>query len=183
MASYYVGEIRMFGFNFAPVGWAFCNGGTLPISSNTALFALLGTTYGGNGTTTFGLPDLRGRFPMHFGQGTGLSNRIQGEFGGGETTTLGITHLPAHSHAINLTAAMPCSNGPGNADDPTGKIPAGSASDENYTAPGSATGQLAPLTVTGTSGSTGTGTPFTNMPPYLAVNFCIALQGIFPSRN
>jgi microcystin-dependent protein len=182
MADPYLGEIKMFGFNFAPLGWAFCNGGTLPISSNSALFALLGTTFGGNGTTTFGLPDLRGRFPMHFGNGPGLSGRVMGEVGGSESTTLVATNLPPHTHSISATGAMPCSNGPGNADDPTTKIPAGSATDENYTVPGSATGTMAPLTVTGTSGSTGAGAAFTNMPPFLAVNFCIALQGIFPSR-
>lgn len=183
MATPYLSEIRMFCCNFAPQGWAFCNGGTLQISTNTALFSLLGTTYGGNGTTTFGLPDLRGRYAMHFGQGSGLSNRVQGEIGGSETTMLVATNLPPHTHSISATVSMACSSGAGNSDNPTGKILAGSASDENYTAPASATGTMAPLTVSGTSGSTGTGSAFSNMPPYLVVNFCIALQGIYPSRS
>lgn len=183
MATPYVSEIRMFGCNFAPVGWAFCNGGTLPISSNTALFSLLGTTFGGNGTTTFGLPNLQGRLPMHFGNGAGLTGRALGEVGGSETTTLVASNLPPHTHSINATGSMACASGAGNSDNPTGKIPTGSSTDENYTAPASATGTMAPLTVTGTSGSTGTGTAFSNIPPFLAVNFCIALNGIFPSRT
>lgn len=183
MANYYMGEIRMFGCNFAPQGWAFCHGQLLSIAQNTALFSLLGTTFGGNGTTTFALPNLQGRLPMHFGNGPGLTPRALGEVGGLETTTLIGTNLPPHTHSISATGSMACSSGAGNSDNPTGNIPTGSSTDENYTAPASATGTMAPLTVTGTSGSTGNGSAFSNMPPFLAVNFCIALQGIYPARS
>ena len=162
----------MFGFTFAPRGWAFCNGQLLPISQNTALFSLLGTNYGGNGTTTFGLPDLRGRVPNHFGQGPGLSNYTQGQSAGQENVTLIGSQLPPHTHPF----AMPCST-----DDPAGGSPK-----NNFPA-----AVATPIYSTASNASMGAGTtgvntgsqPFSILQPYLTINFCIALVGIFPSRN
>ena len=174
MSSPLLGEIKMAGFNFAPRGFAFCNGQLLSIAQNTALFALLGTTFGGNGQTTFGLPNLQGRVPMHFGTGAGLSPRQLGEAGGTENVTLTTAQLPAHTHSF----APPCSNGPGGFDSPVGRVPAISANAENFAAaPGNA------AMAAGTTGAAGSTQPMPNMPPYLCVNFFIALQGIFPSRS
>ena len=172
-----LGEIKMFGGNFEPRGWAFCNGQLLPIAQNTALFSLLGTTYGGNGQTTFALPDLRGRAPLHFGTGPGLTPKDLGELAGSENVTLIASQMPAHNH--QLTA----SNQPGGTDDPTNTVPA-KAFDQNAgnvnayvaTAPNVAMNPTA-MSVAGSS------QPHDNMQPYLAVNFIIALEGVFPSRN
>ena len=179
----YIAEIYMFAGNFAPRGYAFCQGQLLSIAQNTALFSLLGTTYGGNGQTTFGLPDLRGRAPVGTGQGPGLGNIDLGELAGAPSTTLTVASMPAHTHAVTGTVSQPSSSAAGNADSPNGGIPAGSATDENYTAAGSANGALAPATVTVTAGPTGGSQPFNNMQPYLGINFTIALEGIYPSRN
>ena len=167
MSEPFLGEIRAFGFNFAPRGWAMCNGQLLPIAQNTALFSLLGTTYGGNGQTTFALPDLRGRVPVHMGQGHGLSNRIQGEQSGEENHTLIITEMPAHAHAQPASNAEQDTNRPGNAVPAKGGVYAGSTDG----------------TVMDASTPTGGSQPHNNMQPYLVLNYCIALQGIFPSRN
>lgn len=164
MTEPFVGEVRLMGFNFPPRGWAQCNGQLLPINQNTALFSLLGTTYGGNGTTNFALPDLRGRLPMHVGQGPGLSLRDQGEIGGSEAVTLLTTQLPAHTHANGIADVERTTNRP------TG-IPARGGA---YAA--TATASVA-------SGAAGGGQPHENMPPFLVLNWCIALQGVFPSRN
>ena len=169
MSEPFLGEIRMFGFNFAPRGWAFCNGQILPIAQNTALFSLLGTTYGGNGQTTFALPNLQGRVAIHFGQGAGLSNYDLGEVAGTETVTLTQNQLPAHGHAVNA------SNGDATATRPANRFPAGGGAYAD-----SADGTtMSPTMVANAGGSQ----PHSNIQPFLALNFCIALSGIFPSRN
>lgn len=172
MADPFVAEIRIFPFNFAPKGWAWCDGQLLPISQNTALFSLLGTTYGGNGTSNFALPDLQGRSPMHPGQGPGLSLHDLGETGGSETVTLLESEMPAHNHAlqtfndigedrlVNSTAAMARSTG--------GFL---------YNAPGALV-QMSPQAISPVGGDQ----PHNNMQPYLTFYFCIALQGVFPPR-
>jgi microcystin-dependent protein len=172
MSEPFLGEIRMFGFNFAPRGWAFCNGQILSIAQNTALFALLGTTYGGNGQTTFALPNLQSRVPIHFGQGPGLSPYSLGQLSGQENVTLLPTQMPAHSHSLA------CHTDDAATGIPNGNFPAASA--QNIYASAATPGQFmnaGMVTVAGNS------QPHTNIQPYLAINFCIALQGIFPSRN
>lgn len=175
MSEQYLGEIRMFGFNFAPEGWAMCNGQTLAISQNTALFSLLGTTYGGNGTTTFQLPNLQSRVPIHVGQGLGLSPYVIGQSQGAENVTLITSEIPSHTHALN------CNTMGGNAASPQNNYPAvestGTSLDYN-TAPTS--GAAMSPTAIGTAGGN---LPHANIQPYLCINFCIAMQGIFPSRN
>ncbi len=169
MSSPFLAEIRIMSFNFAPRGWALCNGQLLPINQNQALFSLLGTTYGGNGQTTFALPDLRSRAPLHFGQGTGLTFRNLGETGGAETHTLQSAEMPAHSHLVSV------SNAPGAATTPAGNFFAanrGGYSDTPSTALHS-----------GAVGVAGGSQAHANLSPYLTLSFCIALQGIFPSRN
>ncbi|MGD0681343.1 MAG: tail fiber protein [Terracidiphilus sp.] len=175
----FLGEIRMVGFNFAPTGWALCNGQTLPISQYTALFSLLGTTYGGNGTTTFNLPDLQGRVPIHQGNGSGLSPYVIGQKGGAENVTLLVNQMPTHNHLVNVN------NQPGSNPDPTNGILAEGNNGarppvlaHNYTA-AAATGSLAPTAIAASGGNL----PHTNIQPYLTVNFIIALVGIFPSRS
>jgi microcystin-dependent protein len=174
MAEPFLGEIRMVGFNFAPIGWAQCNGQLLPIAQNTALFALLGTFYGGDGRSTFALPDLRGSVPMNQGQGPGLSERTIGEMGGADTVTLSAAEMPLHTHAA-LT------NGIG----PTTANPAEAV----WTAVGrSASPPYGPATNLQTMSPqalsvSGSGMPHNNRQPYLVVNFIIALQGEFPSRG
>jgi microcystin-dependent protein len=183
MSTPLLGEIRMAGFNFAPRGWALCNGQIMAISQNSALFALLGTTFGGNGQTTFALPNLQGRFPMHWGNGPGLTPRVIGETAGGESVTLVANNVPAHTHPFSTTAAQGCSDGPGGFDNPGTHVPAISANAENYAAgPGTAT--MAPFTVAGNTGpSAGGGQPVPILSPYQCVTFIIALEGIFPSRS
>ena len=156
----YIGEIQMVGLNFAPVGWAFCNGQLLAIGSNTALFAILGTTYGGNGQTNFALPDLRGTFPMHQGQGAGLSVRSLGENGGSETVTLNASNIPplSISGIPNVTVRGTGTQGVGLT---TGKQLGAATINSNAPFP----------------------TAVPNMPPYLVVNFIICLNGVFPPRN
>jgi microcystin-dependent protein len=176
MANPYLGEIRMVGFTFPPVGFAFCNGQLLAIAQNQALFALLGTTYGGNGTSTFALPDLRGRVPIHFGNGPGLSPYVQGQVGGTENTNILVTNLPSHAHTINAA------NGGANSSSPAGAFLGNAglnATDQYYqTTASSQTTMNAAMVNT-----TGSGLPINNLQPYLVINMIIALQGIFPSRN
>lgn len=175
MASPYLGEIRMFAGNFAPVGWAFCDGQVLPISQNTALFALLGVQYGGNGTTNFALPNLRGASPMHQGNGVGLSVRTVGEAGGEETVSLSQAQLPYHTHgAVGTTS-------PANDTNPAGNRWA-AADDRGGTRYSNAISGLVSMAQTAFS-PVGSGSPHNNMPPYLTVSFIIALQGIFPARS
>jgi microcystin-dependent protein len=166
----FVAEIRMMPFNFAPRGWAFCNGQLMPISQNTALFSLLGTTYGGDGKSTFALPNLQGSVPMHPGQGPGLSLHDLGEQGGTETVTLLESEIPAHSHAVVGTALPALSNGP------AGNLPA------RATIYSTTISNLVPMSPQALAPA-GSSTPHNNMMPYLTVNFCIAMQGVFPPRG
>lgn len=167
----FVAEISVFAFNFAPNRWAFCNGQTLPISQNTALFSLLGTTFGGNGTTNFQLPDLQGRGGIHFGQGPGLSAYNLGESGGTGTETLALTHLPAHVHSI------PVSQNAADQQSPSAGAYLAKSRDPAFAAAGNGTTNLENDAL-----SSDTIEPHENRSPYLALNFCIALQGIFPPR-
>jgi microcystin-dependent protein len=167
----FLGEIRLFPYNFAPRGWAFCQGQILSIAQNTALFSLLGTTYGGNGVTTFALPDLRGRVAVSQGQGPGLSPYSLGEQGGVESVTLIATQMPQHNHLISVN------NAGSSTGRPSGNYP-GQTSGNTY-APSSDGSTFAPQAV----GMAGGNQPHTNIQPYLALNYCIALEGIFPSRN
>ena len=171
MADPFVAEIRIFPFNFAPTGWAFCDGQLLPISQNTALFSLLGTNYGGNGQSNFALPNLQGSAPMHPGQGPGLSLHDLGETGGSETVSLLESEIPAHSHTVNVSA------GDGNDQSPVAEKLATGIGGINHYGTGGLT-QLNGNAVTPAGGDQ----PHNNMQPYLTLNFCIALQGIFPQR-
>jgi len=172
VSEQFVGEIRMFGFNFAPQGWALCNGQLLPISQNTALFSLLGTTYGGDGRTTFALPDMRSRVPVHQGQGAGLSSYAEGQAGGAETVTLAAAQMPGHTHSVKASSSAAA------ADEPEGRALARSRNDIYTAEPDATTVMNAEML-----GDAGGSEPHANIQPYLAVNFCIALTGIFPSRN
>jgi len=207
----YIGEIRMVGFNFAPQDWALCNGQLMSISSNNALFALLGTTYGGNGQTTFGLPDLQGRIPLNVGNGAGLPSYAWGQKGGAESITLTQQQMPQHTHAATFTPSggggtpsvnvtITGSSASGTATSPTGNYLAGVATVPGHSAPLYVPGNSAPpgagtiagvqATLSGVSGGggavtnalTGGNSPVSIEPPYLAVYFIIALTGIFPSR-
>ena len=179
MSEPFIAEIVMFAGNFAPRGWAFCQGQILSIAQNTALFSLLGTTYGGNGQTTFALPDLRGRTPIGVGQGPGLPNVSLGEVSGSPTHTLLITEMPAHNHLIRANANNANDSLPANAYLAAAVIP--TDSNKSVSAYNSATDNttMNPGTVAPTGGSQ----PFSIMQPYLGINYIIALQGIFPSRN
>jgi microcystin-dependent protein len=175
VADPFVAEIRIFPFNFAPTGWAFCNGQLLPLSQNTALFSLLGTVYGGDGKSTFALPDLEGNAPMHPGQGPGLSLYDLGQFGGSETVTLLQTEMPIHTHVLSA------SNQPGEDPAPSpNHVLARSVGASLYqnnisqNLVAMASQALAP---------SGSSFPHNNMMPYLTLNFCIALQGVFPPRG
>ena len=172
----FVAEIRIFPFNFAPKGWAFCNGQLLPISQNTALFSLLGTTYGGDGKSTFALPDMQGNAPMHPGQGQGLSLRDLGEMSGSQTVTLINSEMPSHAHGVGRAAAAL-----GDSVLPQGCVWAESGAGRGTAAlyiAGPATGKVNPFSL----GPAGGDQPHNNMQPYLTLNFCIALQGVFPQR-
>jgi microcystin-dependent protein len=167
----FLGEIRMFGFNFAPQGWAMCNGQLLPIDQNTALFSLLGTQYGGDGQSTFALPDLQSRVAIHQGQGAGLSPYVMGQAGGVEATTISQGQMPAHNHLVQATNHLAKN------EKPTGMVLA-HPSTAVYGATSDGT-TMNPAMITNTGGNQ----PVSEIQPYLVVNFCIALQGIFPSRN
>jgi len=172
MADPFVAEIRMFGFNFAPKGWAFCDGQILPISQNTALFSLLGTTYGGDGKSNFALPNLRDSFALGTGQGPGLSDRWLGEQGGAESVSLQSTEMPSHGHVLNA-APSPTTG------DPSGAALAPMLNGSTaYRIPGTMAAMAGDST-----GAVGSGQPHENSPPYLTLNFCIALQGVFPPRG
>ena len=170
MADPFVAEIRIFGFNFAPVGWAFCNGAILPISQNTALFSLLGTNFGGNGTSNFALPNLGNSFALGWGNGAGLNPYVIGETGGTAQVTLNSAEMPMHTHPLLASATSSTGNPSGNV-----MAPAPSAA---YRMPG----DLSPMAGNSIS-STGTAGPHENRQPFLGMNFCIALQGIFPPRS
>ena len=176
MADPFVAEIRIFPFNFAPKGWAFCDGQLLPLSQNTALFSLLGTTYGGDGKSTFALPDLQGRAPMHPGQGQGLSDHFLGEESGSETVTLLQSEIPAHNHFVGRASDQPATSAT-----PVANVWAlgGSVRAQvNLYNPGPPTAAMKSDVIQPAGGSL----PHNNMQPYLTLNFCIALQGVFPAR-
>jgi microcystin-dependent protein len=175
MTDPFLAEIRMFAGNFAPNGWALCNGQLISISQNTALFALLGTTYGGDGRVTFGLPDLQGASPMQQGQGPGLSTRSLGETGGVSSVTLLTSEMPAHTHQVNALDAGGDATTPNNALWASAQL--GRLGTNAYSA-ASPSQMMNPLTTAISGGSQ----PHNNMPPYLGVTFIIALQGIFPQR-
>lgn len=169
----FIGEIKMFAGNYAPVGYALCNGQLLSISSNPALFSILGTMYGGDGVTTFGLPDLRGRVAVSFGQGPGLSNRVLGSMGGTETNTLSVAQMPSHNHTVNAVDAA------GSLASPTGNLPADTSMFDKEYSNGSPN-----TTMNGSMiGNTGSNQPINNVQPYTTVNYIIALTGIYPSHS
>lgn len=174
MADPFIGEIKMVGFNFAPQGWAFCAGSLMPIAQNTALFSLLGTQFGGDGRTTFALPDLQGRVPIAMGQGPGLSPHVMGEEGGSESVNLLQTQIPQHSHLLGASSAAGNTRSPGNA--VLAKEAAGQTAVYTNAAPDTS---LSPASI----GPAGGSQPHENMPPYLVINFVIALFGIYPARS
>ena len=175
MSDQFVAEIRIFPFNFPPTGWAFCDGQLLPLSQNTALFSLLGTTYGGNGKSNFALPDMQGNAPMQPGQGQGLSLRDLGEASGVESITLLVSEIPVHTHTMRAH----------NADQADAQNPSSTTSlaqsANGFAYQTNTSASLAPLNASALSPAGG-GLPHNNMQPYLTLNFCIALQGIFPQR-
>jgi len=200
MADPFIGEIRMFCGNFAPNGWALCNGQLMSIQQYSALFSILGTNFGGNGTQTFGLPNLQGRLPMHWGNGAGLSPRTLGQSAGAENATMTVANLPAHSHSavftpsggaaaqVNVTATI--GNLPSAAGNMLGQSPASGPTQAPIYAPPTSpvSGQLAGVSGGGGGGmvavgATGNGLPVGTISPFLAVTFIIALVGIFPSRG
>lgn len=189
----FLGQIIMFGGNFAPRGWALCDGQTLSIAQNSALFSILGTIYGGDGRTNFKLPDLRGRSPMHEGTGPGLPTVSLGQSLGAASTTLDVNNLPSHNHTIvgdvNVDVQINCNGGQGTAAVPTGNFPAadtsGFTNDYSTTANGTMNAGIATATSTNTLSTLNLGiaTPFENRHPVQVVSFIIALLGTFPSRN
>jgi len=179
MSDPFIGQITMFGGNFAPRSWAFCNGQLLAISSNSALFSILGTTYGGDGRSTFALPDLRGRVPMSSGSGPGLSNRRLGSRGGEENVALNTNEIPPHNHSITAPALNASAN-PANSNNPAGRMLAMAPA---YGDPGGAVAMHSTSIPPHDIGDTGGGGSHRNMQPYLTINFIIALQGVFPPRN
>lgn len=174
MAEPFLGEIKMFGGNFAPRSYSFCNGQLVSIAQNTALFSLLGTTFGGDGQTTFGLPDLRGRVPIHQGQGPGLSPYVMGQVSGAETVTLLSSQLPAHNHTVT------CSTGGGNAVAPANNFWASEPNAEAASFSNAAANTAMSPAAIGLSGG---GQAHDNMAPFLCLSFIIAVEGVFPSRN
>ncbi|MEO6037484.1 MAG: tail fiber protein [Saprospiraceae bacterium] len=172
MADPFVAEIRIFPFNFAPKGWAFCDGQLLPLSQNTALFSLLGTTYGGNGKSNFALPDLQGRAPMHPGQGPGLSLHDLGESAGSDTVTLLLGEIPFHTHQMSVSSQLGAENTVANQNFAMGD-------GVNMYGPANVPEPMAFQALT----PSGSSQPHNNLQPYLTLNFCIALQGVFPARG
>lgn len=203
MSEPYIGEIRMFGGNFAPRGWAFCNGQILPIATNTALFSILGTTYGGNGQTTFALPNLQGRVAIHQGQSPGTSVYTLGEVGGTENVTLTQLQLPMHTHAatynpsggtpLAASVTIPAANVSATLPAPGGNVPAQIVDSRGTSINGYAPAASANASLSGSASLSGTGQitvgvaggsqPTPILQPYQVVNYIIALVGIFPSRN
>ncbi len=176
MSNPFVAEIRIFGFNFPPKGWAYCNGQVLPISQNTALFSLLGTTYGGDGKTNFALPNLQGMAPMQQGQGAGLSQQFLGETGGEETVTLLQTEMPSHSHGVQGYAGAG-GQAPGPTNTWADANQRGISEYVPWTDVTNAPMSPAALSINGGN------LPHNNMMPYIMLNFCIALQGVYPARS
>ena len=187
MSTPFLSQVRLFSFSFAPKGWALCNGQLLPINQNQALFSLLGTTYGGDGRVNFALPDLRGRVPMGVGGG-----HVLGEQSGSESAVVNTAKMPAHSHAINVTAVARCKNGAGNQVMPAGNVPAVEAPNRPPTyydsaLPPDANMNAGAIALGGSVTAADTGTSpveaHPNTQPYLVLTYCIALQGIFPTQN
>jgi len=179
MDESYIGELRPIGFGFAPRGWLLCQGQTLAINQNQALFSLLGTTYGGNGTTTFNLPDLRGRVPVGQSQGPGLGNYTLGQIGGVENQTLVPAEMPVHNHLIQGTMSPDATSVDSNS--PTNEyIGAGSL---NQYSKGPKNAAMAANAITSVTNNTGSSQPHENRQPYIAVNYAICIQGLFPSRG
>lgn len=178
MTQPFIGEIQIFGFNFNPRGWAFCNGATLPIQQNTALFSLLGTTYGGNGQTTFQLPNFAGRAGCQQGNGPGLTPRTLGEGFGVNTVTLSSTQIPQHNHGVRIYAQNSAALRSGTPQANGGLSVSSNAAATSFLPSPAASTQFAPNMIQPNSGG---GQPHQNQQPYLGVNFCIALQGIYPS--
>jgi microcystin-dependent protein len=176
MSNQFVAEVRIFPFNFPPAGWAFCDGQILPISQNTALFSLLGVTYGGDGRSTYGLPNMQGRAPMHPGQGPGLSPHILGEVAGTPTVTLLSAEMPSHGHPMNAEARFDATT---ELASPTMAFARTAAGTTPYQASTTANTTMSPSTI----GPAGNNAPHNNMMPYLTLNFCIALQGVYPPRG
>lgn len=170
----FIGEIRMFAGNYPPLNWEFCQGQVLLIQDNPVLYSILGTTYGGNGTTTFALPDLRGRVVMGSGSGPGLTTRILGAVVGSETNALGVANLPPHSHSVTV----PASSSVGTTNVPAGNFLANTSAFDNEYAPTSDTSMAS-----FNSGSTGNGTPVNNIQPSVAINYIICVSGDYPQRH
>ena len=169
MAEPFLGQIQQFGFQFAPLGWAWCNGQLMSIAQNTALFSLLGTTYGGDGQTTFALPDCRGRNSMHMGQGPGLSNYDEGEASGTETVSLTTLQMPGHNHLVNASTGQKLIANPSSANLGAFQMYTNAALDS----------VMDPAMI----GQSGGSQPHDNMMPYLVINWCIAIEGLYPSRS
>ncbi|MGG9962810.1 phage tail protein [Ferruginibacter sp. SUN106] len=174
MQDPFIGNVILFGGTFAPVGWAFCDGSLLPISENDALFSLIGTTYGGDGQVTFGLPDLRGRMPIHQGQGAGLSTYVIGQMAGTESVTLLPGQVPPHSHTVLSNSATAGTNVP------NANFLAAQSTLSEYIPGASANSVMSPVAI---ANSTGGGLPHSNIMPSLAINYIIALQGIYPPQS
>jgi microcystin-dependent protein len=174
MSDPFVGEIRMFAGNFAPRNFAFCDGQLVAISQNNALFSLFGTIYGGDGRTTFGLPDLRGRVPLHMGTGPGLSPRPIGQKGGSETVALSAANLPAHGHSLSASTS------PATESRPEGNVPAGDTAVDVYQDSAGATHLSS---TSATAATTGGGTAHPNVQPFLCISYIVSLFGVYPSRN
>jgi len=175
----FIGQIIMFGGNFAPRGWAFCDGQLLPIAQNSALFSILGTIYGGDGRTTFALPEMRGRVAMHEGNGPGLGTRVLGQRGGAQTTTLNTTNLPSHNH----TATMRAESAAGSTGNPTGNLLGVITTGANIYAPPVPATEVSMSSDSIVVNNTGGNQAFGNEQPYTVVNYIIALVGTFPSRS
>lgn len=175
MSSPFVAEIRIFPFNFAPTGWAFCDGQLMPLSQNTALFSLLGTTYGGNGVSTFALPNLQGSVPMFYGTAAGGTTHAIGESGGEASVQLRESEVPPHSHSLQA------STHPANLNNPNAQVSLGRSTPSIYKQPSGAA-QPQPLSAQAV-GSAGNGQAHNNLMPFLTLNFCIALQGVYPPRS
>jgi len=175
-----IGAIWSFGFNFAPLGWMLCQGQLLSIAENQALYTLIGTTYGGDGQVTFALPDLRGRVIIGAGQGTGQPNYVVGQQAGNENITLTTANLPAHSHQV-LSAKVPVNTAGGTTNDPTGGVFAGPQSSLGNVYQTTTNTQMAANN--GTTTPTGNSLPLSILNPFLTINYCICVEGIFPSRN
>ncbi len=182
-SSSYIGIIALFAGNFAPLGWMFCQGQLLSIAQNDALYAILGTTFGGDGVNTFALPDLRGRVPIHWGQGPGLSSYTLGQQGGTENVTVAVAQLPAHSHPfISITGNTPgATSAAGTTNDPNNAVPAMLSGETLYA--GSPGTVLGPTNVNVNTGIAGGSQPFSILSPFLTINYVICTQGIFPSQN